>query len=342
MRPHHLRRDRRQRRAADRRPPRLAGDAGAAAVRALLRRQLRSQPGLRRHRPAALDRHRPRSRQPRADAVGRRRLPALAEPGERHPLRLRALAHPPHPGRRAAQLHRPRLERLVGGDRAGAELLQPGVDQRLPDGGVPGPVRVDDLPALAGLRLDQGRAPVVVRRQLDPPGTRRHRAVPGQRHLHLQRHPRRRRPPRPRRPHARPAEPVPPGRQPDRQPVTRLLRCLRAGRVAGQRPVHAERRAALGAVPLGHRPQRLLQPLRHGRVHRRAAQHHLPERAGRADVRGRRGLPRIRPTPSTTSTSSHRASAWPGIPPATTSRRFAPPRASTTIRPSCGSTAVIR
>ena len=55
----------------------------------------------------------------------------------------------------------------------GLSFFNLAVTNGFPTAAFPGRVRVDDLPALAGLRLGQGRAPAVVRRQLDPSGPRR-------------------------------------------------------------------------------------------------------------------------------------------------------------------------
>ena len=135
----------------------------------------------------------------------------------------------------------------------GLRFFNLAVTNGFPTAGFPGRVRIGHLSAVAGLRLGEERAPDLVWRQLDPAGTRRHRSVPGQRHLHVQRHARRRRPSRACRPDARPAESVSPGRQSAGEAVAGLLRRLHAGRVARERQPDAQRRPALGAVYRGDR-----------------------------------------------------------------------------------------
>ena len=115
VRPHHLHRAGQQRRAADR----VALDWQASNDQRIFGRYFVANfdraPGYEGTNVLLASGTRPRSRQPRADALARRRLRAVAESRERHALRLRALAHSPQPGRRAAELHRPRIERLVRG-----------------------------------------------------------------------------------------------------------------------------------------------------------------------------------------------------------------------------------
>ena len=276
VRPHHLRRARQQRRAADRRPPRLAGDAATALFGRYYVANYDRRPGydgtnllLSTGTGLGLD----------------NRVQTLSL-GDDYVLSQNLVSATRFAYARS-RIHRSQGDELPNytdlGSNVWSAATEPGlrffnlaVTNGFPTAAFPGRVRVDDLPALAGLRLGQGRAPVVVRRQLDPSGTRRHRAVPGQRHLHVQRHARRRRPARPRRPDARPAEPVPAGRQPDSstsRSTTYGVYVQDVWRVSDKFTLNAGLRWEPYLVR--HRRLRLLQPLRHGLVQCRAAQHRL-------------------------------------------------------------------
>ena len=197
LRPHHLRRAGQQRRAADRRPPRLAGDEQTSASSAATTSPTTiARPGYEGTNLLLST----------GSGLGLDNRVQTLSLGDDYVLSQNLVSATRFAYARS-RIHRSQGDELpnftdLGSNvwsaatEPGPALLQPGGHQRLPDRGVSRRVRVGDLPALAGLRLGEERAPGLVRRQLDPSRPRRDRTVPGQRHLHVQRHARRRRPSR--------------------------------------------------------------------------------------------------------------------------------------------------
>ena len=170
------------------RAPRLPDDGQAAAVRSLLRRQLRSPAWLRGHQRAArsgnglgLDNRVQTAVVADDYAISNTLLSstrfALANS---RVLRVQGDTHA-----RPSPISARNVTPLV--TEPGLAFYSLNVTNGFPGPGFPGDVRVHDLPDVPGLRLGQGRAPARVRRPVDPAELRRQRPLSGERNLHVQR-----------------------------------------------------------------------------------------------------------------------------------------------------------
>ena len=179
-------------------------------------------------------------------------LRRLAEHGQRDALLVPAHGDAPASGRGRADLDEPRREHVPvhPGQRPGLPAQRHGrVELQPADGRV---LRLHAV-AVAGLRLEQGRAQHLVRRRVDASALGRRRHVPVERPVHLQRPDHQRHRQRQRRPEhgrlgARPAVGLQPGRQPDQRPDHQLRRSVRGRRLARERPADPQLRRAVGAV----------------------------------------------------------------------------------------------